>query len=47
MIDFLVVNADKSAYLVGAASIVGIVALFIFFAVGGVFGPINDAASVI
>jgi len=46
MIDFLALNADKSAYMAGAASIVSIVALFVFFAVGGVFGPINDSASV-
>jgi hypothetical protein len=46
MIEFLIENADTSAYLAGAAWILGFVALFIFFAIGGIFGPINDAISV-
>jgi hypothetical protein len=46
MIDFLVSNAAKSAYLAGVAWILGFAALFIFFAVGGIFGPINDAISI-
>jgi hypothetical protein len=35
-----------SAYLAAVFSILGFLALFIFFAVGGVFGTINDALSV-
>jgi len=35
-----------SAYLAAVFSILGFIALFIFFAVGGVFGTINDALSV-
>ena len=46
MLDFLVQNAATFAYLAAVATIISFVALFIFFAVGGVFGPINDAASV-
>lgn len=39
--------AGWSAYLAAAATIISFAALFVFFAVGGVFGPINDAASVV
>lgn len=46
MVDFLIENSDKSAYLAGAASVLSFLTIFIFFAVGGVFGPINDAISV-
>lgn len=46
MYDFLVQNASTSAYLAAAFTVIGFIALFIFFAVGGVFGPINDLASV-
>lgn len=38
--------AGWSAYLAAIFSILGFIALFIFFAVGGVFGTINDALSV-
>lgn len=47
MIDYLVSYAHKFSFLAGAAWILGFVALFIFFAVGGIFGPINDAISVL
>ena len=47
MIDYLVSYAHKFAFLAGAAWILGFIALFIFFAVGGIFGPINDAISVL
>jgi hypothetical protein len=47
MIDYLVSYAHKFAFLAGAAWILGFVALFIFFAVGGIFGRINDAISVL
>jgi len=43
----LLVIAGWSAYLAAVAAIISFAALFIFFAVGGVFGPINDAASVV
>lgn len=46
MIDFLIQNAGWFAYLEAAAAIIGYGALFIFFARGGIFGPINDGASV-
>lgn len=46
MVDFLVSNADKSAFLAAISWILGFIALFIFFAVGGIFGPINDAFSI-
>lgn len=46
IVDYLVRNADKWAYLAGVTWIVAFVAPFIFFAVGGVFGTINDALSV-
>jgi hypothetical protein len=46
MVDFLVRTAGKWAYLAGVAWILGFAALFIFYAVGGVFGPINDAISI-
>ena len=38
--------AAWSAYLAAVFSILGFMALFIFFAVGGIFGPINDALSI-
>jgi hypothetical protein len=47
MIDYLVSYAHRFAFLAGAAWVLGFVALFIFFAVGGIFGPINDAISVL
>jgi hypothetical protein len=46
VVDFLVRTADKWSYLAGVAWILGFAALFIFFAVGGIFGPINDAISI-
>ena len=46
MVDFLARTADKWSYLAGVAWILGLAALFIFFAVGGVFGTINDAISI-
>ena len=46
MIDFLIQNAGLFAYLAGVATIISFGALFIFFARGGIFGPINDTASV-
>jgi hypothetical protein len=46
MIDYLIFYAHRFSFLAGAAWILGFVALFIFFAVGGIFGPINDAISV-
>ncbi|MBN1580833.1 MAG: hypothetical protein JXA89_09040 [Anaerolineae bacterium] len=46
MIAFLIEHADTSAYLAGTAWILGFIALFVFFAIGGIFGPINDAFSV-
>jgi hypothetical protein len=39
--------AGWSAYLAAVVAIISYAALFVFFAVGGVFGPINDAASVV
>ncbi|MDX1612769.1 MAG: hypothetical protein R3300_00590 [Candidatus Promineifilaceae bacterium] len=38
--------AGWSAYAAAGAAIISFVALFIFFAVGGFFGPINDLFSV-
>jgi len=46
MIDFLIQNSDKFAYLAGTASVLSFLTILIFFAVGGIFGPINDAISV-
>lgn len=46
MYSYLVQNAGTFAVWAAIASIISMVALFIFFAVGGVFGPINDVASV-
>jgi hypothetical protein len=46
MVDFLARTSDKWSYLAGVAWILGFAALFIFFAVGGVFGTINDAISI-
>ena len=43
----LLVIAGWSAYLAAVVAIISYAALFVFFAVGGVFGPINDAASVV
>jgi len=38
--------AGWSAYAAAGATIISFIALFIFFAVGGIFGPINDLFSV-
>ena len=46
MIDFLARHADTFAYLAGVAWVLGMVALGIFFAGVGTFGPINDAISI-
>jgi hypothetical protein len=43
---FLVQHAALSAYLAGAAWIASSIALVVFFAGIGIFGPINDALSV-
>ena len=45
MINFLIQNAGWFAYLAALASVISAAALFIFFARGGIFGPINDGAS--
>jgi hypothetical protein len=47
VVDSLVRIADKWSYLAGVAWILGFAALFISFAVGGVFGTINDAISIL
>ena len=46
MIDFFVRTAHVWAYLAALAWILSFSALFIFFAVGGIFGPINDLISI-
>jgi hypothetical protein len=46
MVGFLVRTAGKWSYLAGVAWILGFAALFVFFAVGGIFGSINDAISI-
>jgi hypothetical protein len=46
MVDYVVRTADKWSYLAGVAWVLGFAALLIFFAVGGISGPINDAISI-
>lgn len=46
MLSFLVQYAGWFSILAAVTSIISMAALFIFFAVGGIFGPINDITSV-
>jgi hypothetical protein len=46
MADSLVRTAGKWSYLAGVAWVLGSAALFVSFAVGGIFGPINEAISI-
>ena len=47
MIEYLMAKAVPIANSLAAATIVSYLALITFFAVGGIFSPINDAASVL